>query len=163
MKVKLNILNIDSDFSNITQQIIDQRMMNYIEKILINYNSITKITNEQKKNTQDTIKLLIDDNNLGLNNIYNHFYDTFNYLKDNNLIAKRIIKYSEYIKVTGDVIYLKEYWSTFKPDKNSLLIKNINEITNSDKTLIISDKSYENNSLITEITNLSLQEKYETL
>ena len=99
--------------------------------------------------------MLIEDTNLGLNNIYNHFYDTFNYLKDNNLIVKRIKKYSEYILETGDVIYLKEYWSTFKPDKNSLLIKNINEITKSDKTLISADKSYEN-----KFTKTVLNEEY---
>lgn len=160
MKVKLKILNLDKDYTNLTQESVNPNMLNYIERILLNYKSKD---DKKSSNFEDIIKFILDDSSLGLNNIYNHMYDTIDYFKDNYIINKRISKYVEYLKEGENSVYTRDSWASYKPDKNSSLIVNIDKQTNVDKTFTSVDKRYENNALLTEIYDIVNKEKYKQL
>ena len=111
LKIKYKILDLDKDNFTLVREIINQQMLTYIEKILID---------ETIKNPGDNIwksvtYLLKETSDYALKNVYNHFTIVIEYLQENFYIKSRINKYRDYLISGENSVYLKESFESYKP------------------------------------------------
>ena len=139
-----------------SKDLLNSGMLNYIEKTLR-----TKCSSSSGEVWVNSQKLL-NESNVGLNNIQNNILCVFEYLKENFTIIKRINNYSVYLKSGGRKYFIKDSWSSYRPEKTNDMIIKINNQINDDKTFN-SNTRMENNALLTEINNIKNTEKYKEL
>lgn len=150
MKVKYEIIDLDDvNYDKITRQFIKPDILSYFEKIIREY-SKKDIENPVWRN----LKLVVDEEKNKLGNFYHHLYSTIEVISDNYIIKKRLDKFKEFLSTGEYNVYLKPYWSSYKPQKGPIVTK-VNTEINKNKNNEV-NSNIENDSLMRPITKEEL-------